>query len=319
MTDKLSRSGITTSPTRMAASDGKTLDLVNTPLLAQLFSLKNWKYGGAVGNPYQDHAYRSNVLGCAHSHFRAWEFVAKSSEIYERSSSINGGDLLYGEDSQIFLILEDDVDFNETFFSPNSSVWDNLLAELRHNSQWDICFLGTLDERDIYGDETVFTVEDESAGASVKVQKMSTEGRVHGAGAFAILVRPRGARILRELALKNSIHQAVDWFIFDAIASGALTAYKCLPMIATSPEGDERDSDNNEEYQHSRLLMMKGDKGGGALGSNSDLKVEVGTRAWSKCCLPEKRRRRRRKKEINIIAPRLLFCSCSLVTRRSPR
>ena len=84
---------------------------------------------------------------------------------------------------------------------------------------------------------------------------MSTRPRVFGAGAFAYALRPHAARKLTAMAETHRIEQAVDWFIFDAIARGDLIAYKTFPGIIGSPEGDGRDSDNDEGYNMVRLLM----------------------------------------------------------------
>ena len=139
-----------------------SLDLVNDESVSGLFSLQDWRYGGAVGNPYHDHAYRSNVLGCAHSHYRTWQIVAEP-PVPGRIS-----DEIWGEASPIHMILEDDVVFDENV----GVYWSELLHRLRHNHQWDVLFLGTLDDQDIYGDETVFVV-----GGAVNVQRMSREMR----------------------------------------------------------------------------------------------------------------------------------------------
>ena len=60
-----------------------------------------------------------------------------------------------------------------------------------------------------------------------------------------------------ERAKTKRIQQAVDWFIFESIADGSLVAFKCSPMLAHSPEGEGRDSDNDQTYPNSRLLMLK--------------------------------------------------------------
>jgi GR25 family glycosyltransferase involved in LPS biosynthesis len=255
MSGRLALSGVSSSPTRVPATDGSLLDLANSPRLSRLFSLEGWRYGGAGGNPYQDHAYRTGVLGCAHSHFTTWGAIGSSAAARDEATGLRSGDRVSGPGSQIYLILEDDVELAGPFWEDRGN-WGDLVGALRDNGQWDICFLGTLDERDMYGDLTIFSV------GGIEVQRMSTEGRAHGAGAFAMLVRPRGARKLRELAERRSIMQAVDWFIFDAVASGEITAYKIKPMVAVSPEGDGRDSDNDQGYKHARTQMMKENRGG---------------------------------------------------------
>lgn len=233
----------------------------------------------ASGNPYQDHAYRTSVLGCAYSHFRTWERIDVSSRSYEEGRGLSKGEGLVGEQSQMYLVLEDDVEFVGDFWN-DERLWPELVERLRNNNQWDVCFLGTLDERDMYGDTTVFKV------GGWDVQRMSTEGRAHGAGAFAVLLRPRGARALLDLARSESIKQAVDWFVFDAIKEGKITGYKLMPMVAKSPEGEGRDSDNDQDYKHTRLLMMKGN-GGGAVGDNKDMKVDMRVNRPGRCAVDD--------------------------------
>jgi GR25 family glycosyltransferase involved in LPS biosynthesis len=230
---------------RLPATDGNTLNLVNDPFLADLFSLDKWAYGEAKYNPYQDHSYRKNVLGCALSHYRAWASVFEHGNREKERRGLNAGDMNYGEAAPLYMVLEDDVVFNEELMR---SEWRVIVEKLRYNGEWDILYLGLLDDGwDVYS----------SAPIIPGVVKMSKEMRWSGAGAFAVVMRPRAAKKLLDLANERGIMQPVDWFIMEAIGEGNIVAYKCDPGLARSPEGEGRDSDNNQDYPQARLVMLR--------------------------------------------------------------
>ena len=94
----------------------------------------------------------------------------------EEAGKASVGDLLWGGSSPIYMVLEDDVEFSEHYFT--NGLWSDLISKLRQSNEWDVMFLGTLDNHDVYGDETVFSAKDESTGALINVQRMSQEVRV---------------------------------------------------------------------------------------------------------------------------------------------
>lgn len=202
---------------RIDAVDGKELD-PSTPDVARIFNLSTWRYGSAR-NAHQDHGYRRRVLGCALSHLEAWKRVAERDEIH--------------------LVLEDDVTFGENFVAR----WVPLLESLRRDRTWDLVQLGVLDDRDLYGDAVVLP----------GLKRFSSRPRTFGAGAFAYLLRPRTARFLLDYARQWGIQQAVDWWLVDRYVD--LVAYKADPHLAFSPQGEGRDSDNDELYDQARLLL----------------------------------------------------------------
>jgi hypothetical protein len=205
---------------RVAASDGNTFDLADDEQLAQLFSLTDWRYGGSPFNPYQDHSYRSNVrpsaataaplrltlllrplqvLGCAHSHLRVWDTIAARGDAYREEFGLSNGDTNYGDGAVAYLVLEDDVEFiGENIYEKLTA----LAGRLRRNSEWDILYLGLLDEEHegLYGDAVVGRVEG--------VVKLSKEPRWSGAGAFGMLVRPRAAKKVRRASGERRGEQA---------------------------------------------------------------------------------------------------------------
>lgn len=211
-------------PTRLEAVDGTELRMST---VATIFNLSSWRYGKAR-NAHQDHGYRSNVVGCALSHMRAWERVAAN------------------EDDSIHLVLEDDVVFAPDFMH----TWPAALAELRRDEAWHLAYLGALDDRDLYGDYRI----------SDYFSRFSDRPRVFGAGAFAYAIRPRTARLLLHDARLNGIQQAVDWWLVDKF--DRLVCYKASPPLASSPQGKGRDSDNDQHYDQRRLLLEEANSRG---------------------------------------------------------
>jgi GR25 family glycosyltransferase involved in LPS biosynthesis len=98
------------------------------------FNLSQYTYGdGSVSNPHEDHGYRPAVLGCALSHLRLWRQVAEiaDSGLYDA-----------------YLIVEDDVRLVEDF----ADRFRELMAVASRSFEWDILFLGSLDDRPFYND-----------------------------------------------------------------------------------------------------------------------------------------------------------------------
>ncbi|CAN0113145.1 unnamed protein product, partial [Discosporangium mesarthrocarpum] len=75
-------------------------------------------------------------------------------------------------------------------------------------------------------------------------RRLVRRNRSFGTGAFAYVLRKKGAIRLVELALQKGIQQAVDWFMFDQF--GELVCYKADPPLARTPEGVGRDTDNTQ-------------------------------------------------------------------------
>ena len=228
---------------RFPAVDGARLDLVNNESIRSLFSLDSWFYGKAEGNPYQDHGYRANVLGCAYSHYLLWKDIAKTPST---------------DASILHVVFEDDVEVTSHFDQEWPMVKTNLLEDV----SWDIFFLGTLDDRNIYDDIVVDGI----------IMRMSLRPRVFGSGLFAYVLKPSSARKLVAIAEGRGIQQAVDWFVFECVMKGDIVGYKTFPAIMESPEGEGRDSDNDESYNMARLSIESvGKRRGVGVGGGVDV------------------------------------------------
>ena len=212
---------------RFRAVDGQRLD-PSEPDIARIFSLETWRYGQAKSNPHQDHGYRTNVLGCALSHISLWRRIAEENE----------------DPYSIHLILEDDVVFDPLFLTK----WNDLSRDLVQDLSWDLVHLGTLDDRDLYQDERVI-YDDRLA----PYRRFSGVPRTFGAGAFAYLLRSRTARKLVNLVDSRGVQQAIDWWLVDLYDE--IIAYKA--NLVMSPQGDGRDSDNDQAYDMARLLLKE--------------------------------------------------------------
>ena len=104
---------------RFSAIDGKRLQPNLPAHLRKIFSLDGYNppFERFRTNPYKDHGYRPGVLGCALSNMRIWADIESNAGM---------------GDSDITLILEDDVDFVEGFLP----MWRARLASIEDDPTW---------------------------------------------------------------------------------------------------------------------------------------------------------------------------------------
>ena len=91
------------------------------------------------------------------------------------------------------------------------------------------------------------------------IREFSGHSRGYGAGAFAYALRRKGAARLMDVVVEKGMKQAVDWFLFDQF--GDMVSYHLDPMMAMSPHGKDRDSDNDQEYPQVWSLSGQGHHG----------------------------------------------------------
>lgn len=205
------------------AVDGKVLQMDEE--IVKLFS----NCGYLQKNPYPGHQWCKDVIGCALSHYRLWK---------EASSS----------DAPL-AIFEDNVVKSDNFIQRFTSVMEYLHA---HEKEWDLCFLGYLDDRPIYDDKEVTDL------GEVKIHEFnSIPARKHGGGTHGYVINRKGAQKLLNLAEKYGIAQPVDWFIIEmsgvCVGSDTNTSYcsrtvpnivepfcvlKCFPHLVGHLGGD---------------------------------------------------------------------------------
>ena len=222
--------GLSAPLLRFEATDGRDptqLDLFTDASQRALFDLSAWR--GSRQNPHQDHGFRTSVLGCALSHYRAWRRIAADASL---------------EDQDSVLVLEDDTMFDPSF----ARRWPGVRAALEIDPSWELAFLG-----DSTGDGRVALYDDRSVHGGL-LYELSADSRAFGGGLFAYVLRKRGAAALLDAVRRaGGIHQEVDWFAFEQFAS--LRCYRTAHRLATADIRTERDSNINEEYPQMRLLF----------------------------------------------------------------
>ena len=180
--------------TRFAAVDGKNL-LIRTKEIDHIFTTRV----PYQKNPYPGHRWVAGVLGCALSHYALWQEAARSST-YLR-------------------IFEDDI-----VLQPSFSRKYRLVHQWMMENNWDVVFLGYLDDRPLYQDEKVIEFED------VHLHRFNpVPARAHGGGTHAYCISPSGARKLLDLVEKHGMSQPVDWFMIEMFSF--LRCFKTLPHL----------------------------------------------------------------------------------------
>jgi len=178
---------------RFDATDGKKL--VIDEKTSKLFEVKE----GFVGKrwPYLTHNYFAGILGAALSHLRIWKEASLT--------------------DKVSIVFEDDVIFDDHFVEK----WNDIYANIKHDLRWDILYFGFNDDEhgESYGDVFVHP----------GVMKFSSNMRLHGAGAYGYVLRPKGAQKLVELVDKLGIQQPIDHFIIDHFDT--LCVYKTVPHL----------------------------------------------------------------------------------------
>lgn len=202
---------------RFPACDGQKVDL--TEEITRIFSNR----GYPQKNPYPGHNWRRGVIGCALSHYYLWKKAATL--------------------KHPLVVFEDDITLSDNF----STRFDMVMQYLTKNKgQWDLCFLGYLDDRPIYGDKEIAQVGD------IHIHEFNSEpARRHGGGTHGYVVSPEGAQKLLGLVEKYGIPQPVDWFMIEMFgrcvggdtcvsssSESPLRALKCLPHLVEQLPGD---------------------------------------------------------------------------------
>lgn len=145
-----------------------------------------------------------------------------------------------------YLILEDDVSFEETFMDRWAMLWSSALEK---DYTWRALWLGLLDaDMDLYGDMDIH--------GGIGIRNFNDVTRTFGAGAFAYVIRKKGAEDLMKAVESQGVQQAIDWFLFDRF--GEMVSYYIHPPLVYAPAGLGRDSDvSSTDYPQARLLLHK--------------------------------------------------------------
>lgn len=208
---------------RFSAVDGRHL-LLNEEII-KLFTNR----GHRPKNPYPGHDWRKGVIGCALSHYSLWK---EASEL-----------------TKPLVVFEDDIVKSVNFVERFVMVMEYLQ---NHEKEWDLCFLGYLDDRPIYDDKEVADI------GEVKIYEFnSLPARKYGGGTHGYVINQKGARKLLNLVDKYGISQPVDWFMIemfgacegsntcDSKTDEPLRALKCFPHLV---EQLPNDTDIQRDY-----------------------------------------------------------------------
>jgi GR25 family glycosyltransferase involved in LPS biosynthesis len=160
-------------------------------------------------NPYKYHSKEPGVIGCMLSHMTLWENLVTDKEAAE------------------YAIFEDDIIPHPEFLK----MWCTLHARLK-KIDYDLCFMGYLDDLPIYNDEVAF--QDTYKGTDEKetvltLRSFSHQARRNGGGTHGYVVSKKGAEKLLSFAHKYGVPQPIDWFMIEMFPF--LKAFKCDPHL----------------------------------------------------------------------------------------
>ncbi len=200
--------------TRFGAVDGRTYDF---SAFLRLFTNVDLSI---IKNPYPSHEFKKGVLGCALSHYKIWTFI-----------NAHGNN-----DEDIFLVLEDDIEFTDNFIEK----YNDIRYKLSNDNDWGIIFLGFTDDKNINGDIMKYD----------SIKQFSGHKRLNGGGTFAYLIKKKAANKLIEIADTDGIRQAIDWFIIEQFDK--ITSYICKPTIITSLAAHDGNIDSDVQTVQSK-------------------------------------------------------------------
>lgn len=195
---------------RVSATDGRTLDL-NDKKIKRMFPVDL----STEKKRYESHCRKSGVLGCAISHIDIWRDMIKKTD----------------DDEEVWMILEDDVEFTSLF----PKKWPELWKTLKNDNRWDLLYLGYTDHEYKYGDPDVYPGVSRFRGGIC---------RRHGGGTFGYCIRRSAAKYYVNLVDKEGMYRAVDWFMIDQFLN--LNCYITLPvMVKSEPYHPQKNSDSD--------------------------------------------------------------------------
>ena len=127
--------------------------------------------------------------------------------------------------------MEDDirVRFNTniaTNIETHQLAFKNISENAANDESWDILYYGFTQDVDVYNDEWVWP----------NAKRFAKTPRSRGGGTFAYGLRKQGALKLLNRVRAHHVHEPIDWFMIDAVASGDIIAYKAMPHIFVQDE-----------------------------------------------------------------------------------
>jgi len=175
---------------------------------------KNNEY--PVKNPYMPHNMAAGAIGCTLSHLHMW------------NEAVNY--------KGITVVFEDDLVLCDNFVKK----FDTLLNYLINNQEWDVCFMGYLDDVPIYNDTILTELNEFNIYEFNKVI-----ARRNGGGSHSYCINKRGATKLLKLANQYGIPQTIDWFMIEMFPY--TNCIKCMPHLVEQ-NNSPSDIKNNLVY-----------------------------------------------------------------------
>lgn len=197
---------------RFSAVDGKRL--VSTHQLQQIFE-------------NNDYNMRKGMVGCFMSHVKLY------------------CQLIYDNDADIFVILEDDIEVTDSF----KEKYENLLNLLYEQKDWDFCFLGhhlrNMDSENVYYDRTKYPV----------IEKMNTYQSfvLSLGGTTGYIISKNGAKRFLDFLNTTGATNGIDTCIQKS--ADILNVYYPTPHLIFSEccRNDNKKIDSDIQYDYSNL------------------------------------------------------------------
>lgn len=179
---------------REEAINGQLLtidEIYNIPYLnVDEYIIKNWHY--SINKNCR------GEIGCIMSHINIWKKCL---------------------DHEINLIFEDDCEFSVDF----KKKWITLKTFLKKEKNWDIVYLGYIDDAEYELDTKIYNLDQFS------LFRFSDKTRKRGGGTGGYVLSNRGAKKLLEYVDIYGVKKAIDWFMIDLFPK--LDAYICRPHL----------------------------------------------------------------------------------------
>jgi GR25 family glycosyltransferase involved in LPS biosynthesis len=224
---------------RFVAVDKNLLAKEDLPVDFQLIG-KNWR------NPYGSHNNYRSVVGCALSHYYLWNILVEQQKKHKEKDKKEQEEKEEKERRDYWIILEDDVQFVSGFLEKMKHLQEQLECH-SETRDWDIIFLGWHDSHYRLG-------EDKDVIPKLLYKFDGDTIRTFGAGAFAYMIRAKGALKLLQLAQKDHIQQPIDWFLFDNFHR--LNVYGLNENLVTSQVAKNSTMDSDIQFDYEKIPSL---------------------------------------------------------------
>ena len=162
-----------------------------------------------------DFGSRVGVIGCALSHYGLWEMMVR-------------------EEREMWLILEDDVEFCDNFVFKV-----NVVLDMMHQKDWDIVYLGYSVRGDVR-DSRVMDICVYDCDKNI-------------GGTFGYLIKKSGAKKFVDFISVNGVKHGIDYLMFRYWREMDLKHFQVVPRLIFSDVADGV-VDSDVQYDRNRLF-----------------------------------------------------------------